>query len=186
MPCLALSYRTNLSALMPNLAFTLAWGLGLAQSAASHSATACSPRSRARSPLLPPPRSDGLSPLPTTDWTLLPRHTTPRISPVTPPPCCPTRRPEWRLFPCRLRAAPTGLLAITQTRRAGEDARRRNTVASTPNPARSFPAGPLTLSVAGQEPITCPRRGTPSPRRGHRSAARRRPNLKTWRQSRAG
>lgn len=173
MPCLALSYRTNLSALMPNLAFTLAWGLVLARSAASHSATACYPRSKPRRPLLPPPRSDGLSPLPTTDWTLLPRHTTPRISPVTRPPCCPTQRPEWRLFPCRLQAAPTGLLAITQTRQAGEDARRRSTVASIANPARSFPAGLLTLSEAEL------RTETPSRQRGHRLAAPRRPNLKT-------
>lgn len=179
MPCLALSYRTNLSALMPNLAFTLAWGLVLARSAASHSATACYPRSKPRSPLLPPPRSDGLSPLPTTDWTLLPRHTTPLISPVTRPPCCPTQRPEWRLFPCRLQAAPTGLLVITQTPQAGEDARRRSIVVWTAKPARSFPAGPLTLSEAERAPTTWLRRETRCRQRGHRSASPRRPNLKT-------
>lgn len=179
MPCLALSYRTNLSALMPKLAFTLAWGLGLARSAASHSATACYPRSKPRSPLLPPPRSDGLSPLPTTDWTLLPRHTTPLISPVTRPPCCPTQRPEWRLFPCRLQAAPTGLLVITQTRQAGGDAHRRSTVVWIANPARSFPVGLLTLSEAERAPTTWPRKETPCRQRGHRSVAPRRPNLKT-------
>lgn len=182
MPWLVLSFRTNLSARMPSPAFTLASEALLARTAASHLVTACSPRNKPRRPRWPP-RSDGLSPLPTTDWTLPPRHTTPPrllISPVTRPPFCHTQLLEWKRCPCPGRDAPTDLWGITASRRAGERAPHRNIAAS---PALSCRAGrPTPWGRERPPPVTwylAWRMETPSRQKGRRLAGRTKPNRRT-------
>lgn len=153
MPWLVLSCRTNLSARMPSPAFTLASEALLARTAASHLVTACSPRNKPRTPRWPP-RSDGLSPLPTTDWTLPPRHTTlPRlpISPVTRQPFCRMQLLELKRCPCPARDALTDPWGITASRRGGAPARHRNIAAS---PALSCLAGHPTPWGAEPPPVT--------------------------------
>lgn len=124
-----LSSRTSLSALMPSPAFPLASGPGLARIGASHLLTACSPLRKPRRPQWPP-RSAGLSPPPTTDWTSPLRRTTLlRLLTllVTQQPCCPMQLLESRHCHCPPPAALIELLVITLTRRDGAHAHRPNT-----------------------------------------------------------
>ena len=147
----ALSFRTSLSALMPSPAFLLASGPGLAQSEASHLLTACSPLRKPRRPQWPP-RSAGLSPPPTTDWTS-PRRPTTLLrlltSLVTQQPSCPMQLPEWRHFHCPPQAALIELLVITLTRQGGAHAHHPNTAV---NQVLCCHAGHLTLWARERPP----------------------------------